>query len=289
MPLTMLWILSSTLLTLNLYANSSFKELTTIGSKSSTELSLLIQHLAQAKLEYEDKADVINFTTLINNDLAKTSQANTIYLMKTEIYRSILKGIHLPKNVREKLSSTLVNSIQARLKTSEYSEFTKWLINFILEDFKYFSDNGILDNQKNISRYDSKNALILQHFEKKGHFLVPWLVAFEKLPPKEFQKIVTKTAISILKSISAKSYYYGHFTSKNSEEPENYIFKVPGIELPPTKTEEEKEPISLLDMAKARKKKAQNDMKKIAPDDLSKASEEIDELIETDKGEWKPK
>lgn len=285
---TILLVLSSCFLLASAIAESNLKGLKVLDAKAPSELKLLVEHIQARVQDSAIALEAINYARIINEDLASQDATLSLYLIKTEIYRNILKSVHLEQKSKIEVNSSLIKSVENRIQKADYSSFSKWLIGSILDDLNYYNSNGLLDNRDKIARFNAKDNLLVLELEKKLKFLGPWLETIEKVPTSKFEEIMTKTALSTLKSIATKSFYYGNFAATHAPQDKSNIFELPNVEIDKSSTTPTS-PTSVKEQAQMNKTRAQETVKGINPEDLSEASKEIDKITVPKKENWVPK
>ena len=252
----------------------------------SVELELLLKHLSNSKdITSEQAAVTVGAASLINEDLSKTPKSNVLFLIKSEIYKSLLNNQHLPRKDEILINETLVKSIESKVeKHAEiYSEFAYWIANSVIEELAPYRSDKFLDKYQTIDRSNLKSRARAFELQRIAKYLSPWLLAFNENSPEDFNKLVSDIAVDTLKGLSKKSFYFREFTSKNSSTTLGPIITIPSIT--PAVQEQPGLPSASLELKKKNKlnetKKAVDILEKLPED----PSEGIDQLLEKQKGE----
>ena len=266
----------------------------------SVELELMLKHLSESKQVTKEQAALsVGAASLINEDLSKTPKSNVLFLIKSEIYKSLLNNQHLPKKGEILINESLVKSIESKVqKHSEiYTEFAFWIANSVIEELAPYRSDNFLNKYQTINRTDLKARARAFELEKISKYLSPWILALNENSPEEFNQLVTLIAVDTITGLSKKSFYFKEFSSKNSDSKTPTFIEIPSIgavsetqpKLPSTSLELKKE-------SKLNESKEAVDILEKLPED---PSEGIDRLldkennVDTDVNEgekqWTPK
>lgn len=277
------------LLSFNLFAKApALQGLTTISEKAPKELELLTMHLVKYVKTSQDVDKVIGYCNLINQDLQKTPKKNVFFMLKSEVYRGILRNQFLKKENTIQVSNSILLSIEQKLNKYDivYSDFSKWIITSILEDISTFRKDGFIDQYQRINRSDFEQQKRYNKLKKTLSYISPWIEKIEKLTPESFNNLVKDVGIDILWYISSRTYYFGTFSSKYKQSINSNIFNIPKIQ---NNAPNQTTPNTM----DAEFKKRTNDtieiLEKIEVDDMSPASNQIDQIDTEKKNTWYPK
>lgn len=272
------------LLCFSVSANESLlQELTTISQEAPTELTWLTQHLAKHLHSDEQATKVIGYCNLINKDLKNTKMKHVFFMLKSEIYRGLLRNQYLKKENKLQVTSSLMSSIFQKIQKNDivYSEFSQWIMKAIYSDLEPYLKDKFIDSYQSVDRNDFKLMEKVKKLEKILSYTSSWLEKMEKLSPESFNELVTQMAIDILWSISSKTYYFSNFSNKYKQIADTYIFKIPTTKKVAT---------PIISNQQSEVESAKELIKGISADDLSSASSEIDQLnTDIEKNTWQPK
>lgn len=181
-----------------------------------TEFKLIIDTLTKSYMSKEeyDKNKVL-FDTL-NADLKLVSKASSYAILKTEIYKEILRA-----EKKAKLDYVMINNIKLvkfeeriLINLDSYNPFAKWLVNSLFNDFYTTVKNRYFATLK--FRFKSKQELtsreLLVH-KKKLEILYPWYQLIMNTEPEEFNLKVESILPELIHSISDYVNYYALYTS----------------------------------------------------------------------------
>lgn len=247
-----------------------------------TEFSLMIEHLQHSELNTKQLKRFIVATELINKELSRTPNTNIMFLFKSEIYKGVLNNQYMKHNSLLQASTSILESTRHKLKKHHivYTDFSKWIINSLLEDFRPFLKKNFINQYQNVKRSNSVGMIRAKRLQKIMKYLSPWLSAFDKNIPEDFNKLCTKIIIDTIERISRKTYYFKTFTGHLVPQPETNLFAIPQIKFNDKKVSIPGDEKSLKEEAEERKEKAEKTIKSLDPDDLSGASSDIDKLQE---------
>ena len=106
----------------------------------------------------------------------------------------------------------------------------------------------------------------------------PLLESFLTLTPERFNKLSTDIVLDVFDRISKKSYYFLTYQGKLNKAEETILFSIPEI-LPQPKEVKPLKSIDLQEESKLKVEEAKKAIQAIEGDDLSGASEEIDNIL----------
>ncbi len=240
----------------------------------ATEFQLVLK-----KIKQQPSQDVADDLESINTHLQNHSPWSIKVLSKNAVYKIILS-----ENVTRlhgfKINSVSYEKIQKKIRTnsSDYSDFSKWLISSILIDYKPYLKKDFIDKYQTIGFEDSQYSLS-KEVRSKNKYFSKWLGIFLKTTPKEFENTINLTCLNIVKYMEKQSKILG-FQKPFSVKNKTIIFAIDRI-LIPAKTSAPA-PVTATP-------KPDSALKSIEINDYSPASKKIDQVLQkTEKG-WKPK
>lgn len=269
----------------NAYSQADEKSpLETLKSQSKgvpSELNLMISHLKESQLSEDQVIKIIATLNLINDDMKSIPQANTMFLLKSEIYKGILTNQYLKQGNVLQISLGVIKSMKANLKKHSiiYTTFSKWLIESFLKDFDPFLEKNFINNYQSIKRSDYKGQLQVKKLNKILKYHSAWINAINNYSPEEFNHLCTKIILDTTERISKKTYYFKTFYGSVEKNPEEDLFNIPNY-TPKAQSKQSLEEAdkTLKEQAQDRKKAAEQTVKNLEADDLSELSQEIDKI-----------
>jgi hypothetical protein len=252
---------------------------TVLSDSLPTEFVLMINHLKKSSLTQDDLQRIIAASKLINSELANTPKPNIMFLFKSEIYKGILNNQYMKQKSLLQASTGLLESVKHKLNKHKivYTDFSKWMINAIIKDFDPYLEKNFINQYQNIKRTNSTGLMKAKRLTKIMKYLSPWFNAIDKNTPEEFNKLNTQVIIDTLERISKKTYYFKTFTGPLQPNEAQALLVIPEIKTK-KETQEVPDEKSLKDLSSERKEEAKKAVENLGEEDLSGASEVIDEI-----------
>jgi ribosomal protein S13 len=244
------------------------------------EIELMVDHLKQQELTQDQLELFITRTRQINSDLKSIQKKDLMFLLKSETYKGILTSQYLNLKNKLQVSSNLYSTAEQKLKTHKliYSKFSTWVIEALLKDFTPYVSDGFINKYQNIKRSDTKGLIRARKILKVIKYNSPLLESFLTLTPERFNKLSTDIILDVFDRISKKSYYFLTYQGKLTKIEETILFSIPEI-LPQPKEVKPLKSIDLQEESKLKVEEAKKAIQAIEGDDLSGASEEIDNIL----------
>lgn len=267
----------------------------------SSELEVMVEQLAKSEaITFSEAREVVDSAQVINADLSKSPRANALFLIKSEIYKSLLNGPLLPKKSRVTLSSSLLSSVKAKLKKHAliYGPFSKWVMDSVESELAPYIADGFIDKYQSVSGNDVKARTRSMELKKLAKYLGPWIVEFLDRGPEEFNSLTDQIAAASIKALARKGFYFSKFSDDYSTSMNAQVFSVPSLKSPAPNTDsgEAQKNKGLKEAKKARIKQGEEIIEKLGPesDDPSAAIDELLDSSEEDqkdekKKAWKPR
>lgn len=265
----------------------------------SSELEVMVDQLSKSKMiTYKEAQEIADAARVSNVDLSKAPKSNALFLIKSEIYKSLLENSFLPQKSRLTLSSSLIKTLDAKLKKHRliYGPFSKWIMDSIKTELSSYMADDFIDKYQSVSGNDIKARTRAMELERLAKYLGPWILEFLDRSPEEFNALTDLVAGASLKSLARKGFYFANFSDDYSSSFGEELFSVPSLKGPIESKAQESKDKGLKEIKADRLEKGKADVQELAPnsDDPSSA---IDELLdsshkapsEVDKNSWKPR
>ncbi len=265
----------------------------------SSELEVMVEQLSTSKaLKLKEAKDLADAMKVANADLSKAPKANALFLIKSEIYKSLLGSSFLPHRSRLSFSTGLLKSVEAKLKKHKliYAPFSQWVIASVLSELDPFRKDGFIDKYQSVSGNDIKTRTRALELNRLSRYLGPWIIEFLDKTPEQFNQLTDQIAGETVKALARKGFYFAKFADDFSSSMGEDIFSVPVVAVKKSSKTDGAQDMGLEELKKERLQKGEKDVEKVVPtkDDPSSA---IDQLIESsdkdgpnsDKNAWKPR
>src|SRR3989338_8851221 len=185
------------------FSMAQLKEVQVQSDKNAYEIELLIEHLKREVKDSSTSQTIIDYLGVLNQDLLKAKRQDALFLLKAELYRSILNyDLHQGSSLL--INELFLRSVEDKLKKHKlsYSDFIQWLISAMISDVRPFMKKNLTSNEAQIEARELNKIL---------KFVGPWLITFDKLPAENFIELVTKAGVNTLKMLTNKTYFYSIF------------------------------------------------------------------------------
>tara|TARA_B100001971_G_C18268024_1_gene596356 strand:- start:31785 stop:32666 length:882 start_codon:yes stop_codon:yes gene_type:complete len=288
-------IIFTFLYSISLLAQDNLLQGLSLTEDISEELKIIVTHLNESPIERELAEEAIAAATLINSDVKKLDKVNLLFLIKSEIYKGLLNNQYMSYSDSVQISSVILKSIREKFKKYDlnYSPMAKWIFQSIEKDLGPYEKDGFIDRYQTVNRSNIKERAKALELSKSLKYISPWIIALESKTPDQFNEMLAKISVDILKQISRKTYFFHEFSSQFATELREGLFVIPS--LAPSKPEV-KLPTgdaSLEERSKEQKEKAEKNLETLEnTQDLEGSSKAIDQLIEKEappKDQWTPK
>jgi hypothetical protein len=178
-------------------------------AKDSTpiEYYYIISSIQQVELSDLDQKEFDELIQIHDQLFSKLSKKEVFFLLKSEIFKSILSFTFKDSITRVNVDSTFVKKISDKIKENkdEYSPFSLWLNYSFLKDLQI-----ILRDKEFVNIASTKTSKL----KRQLNLIIPWLIKFETLPPGVYEKLISEIYMRVLKKISVYGqnfYRYSHF------------------------------------------------------------------------------
>ncbi len=247
---------------------------TVVSDHIPTELRLMLAHIEKIEKDPKQLTQVIDELQIIEKNLNKIEKRNTYFFIKTEIYKSLLKFSQEQNKQQFQITSIFLAEIQDKLTNNKllYSEYSFWLISSILTDFESYLKDNKLEQAYSIKGISQAQAIEIKKMNRKIDFLAPLLQLFDQNNPADFEKVLSQNALTTLQVIAANSSYMQmHTNNLLDESTPKTFFQINEIK-------QNRPPINTVETAETIK----------SDDDLSEASEAIDQINPSPEIQWVP-
>jgi hypothetical protein len=261
------------------------------------EFVLLAESINELKLIQEEKDKISEKIKLINSNLKFLKKEQIFFILKSELYKSILeREFHNDFRIMKFTNLDISNIEKAYLANKkEYSPFARWLVESVISDF------GELKNYPGFNSVKMdvpEKDVTLNLVRKKLSLLSPWLGAISALKASEFNFRLKKMLFEILSDIEISTGIYKNYLTNTELDSSDFITintitnkKLPikiknEDETPPSQKESEDE-LSISEAGQIEGKKAQKLTESITEPKIDENSEN-DAKEESSSKNWKP-
>lgn len=269
----MITLLKSSLILLSF--NIFGAELKVLSDSIPYEVELMFKHIKYSSLSKAENEKLRANLTLLNEDLGALDKRNILFLFKSEIYKGIFTNQYLKLNSKLQISSSVIDSTKKKLAKHKvvYSLFSQWTIQSILNDLEPFLEDSFINRYQNVNRGNSKDVLKSRKLVKIYKYISPFLAAFLNKSPEDFNTLQKNIILDTFSRIALKSYYFQIHYIKGAKA-DAPLFSIPS----------EKQTIKEASDSSAMQKKQSSEqatelIESLGEEDLSTASEKIDEAL----------
>lgn len=225
-------ILILTLLaTLNSYA--FHKDFNLVNERAPVEFKLLFESM---KYTLKDAQDQIKFIVLcqhINKGLGPLSKDQSMFLLKSESYKSLLEWRHPPTQFQ--VGSHTIERLKKSIDSNKaiYSPYSKWILESLVADLNNFKEQGVLDlSNSQKSSLKGEKALQYQKMQKVLKYSRGWIEQADTLSAKDFNQLTEDLAWRTLERVKERAIMFRRFSSKAIQDREEMTFNIPDQGMP---------------------------------------------------------
>jgi hypothetical protein len=264
------------LISLSTFSN----ELKVISDSIPYEVELMFDHINESKLSQKENELFIADLDLLNDDLSSLDKRNLLFLFKSEIYKGIFTNQYLKSDTKLQLSSSVINAIKKKIDKNKvvYTKYSLWTIESILNDLTPFMEDNFINRYQNINRGNSKDVLKAKKLKKIFKYVSPFLAAFLNKSPELFNLLQKNIILDTFSRIALKSFYYQTHYIKGAKA-DNNLFSLPKAILKVPVVKVDKGEMTLKAKSMINKKEAKKLIDSIEKDEMSGASQSIDQSI----------
>lgn len=209
------------------------KDFTLINDRAPLEFRLMFESMKYSLKEVPEQVRLIVLAQHINRGLGPLKKDQAFFLLKSEIYKSLLEWPH--PQTQFQVGSHTLERIQANMRTSQaiYTPFSLWVLESLIADLKTFQAQGLLDltpaQRSTLSAEKTQQYLKLQKVLK---YTRGWLEQADTVSAKDFNLLTEDLAWKTLERVKERSALFRRFSSKAIQDTSENTFNIPEQGMP---------------------------------------------------------
>jgi hypothetical protein len=270
-------------LLLSFSASAFDKDLQVIRERVPYEFAVLFDSMKNSMATPAERLRFIGLSKDLNDNLSLLDQKEHIFiLMKTEVIKGVLE--HKFGSVRRlDVTSLLIERLEQKLKNQEadLSPFSAWIFRSIIAELRYRERAGLITARSfTPNTFDGPKRVEAQRFQRYLRFLTPWMDKMDLLTPTQFNDLVKEVTWEVLANLNERSIFFKRYASSAFGDTSTSLINIPQklLSLRPSeikRMQENKVPLTLQEAAQKEKLDAEATMEKLAPEDLSPLSDDL--------------
>lgn len=189
------------------------------------EFIWLIDSVQELSLNDEEQKIFEKFILKIDQNLRPFSKKEIQFLVKSEIYKSILRAGNLSQKYPMALyDESIINNLDQKLnkEQTELHPYSLWIMNAVKSDLSNLFTSSYFSNYKLMKKKESSsNSVNIQKMDKKFTLLLHWYSLYINQTAPEFELEIKKLIINQLRIISQASSIMMKYSQINGIDPKD--------------------------------------------------------------------
>ena len=262
------------------------KDFTLVNDKAPLEFKLLFESMKNSLKENHDQLRLIVLAQQINKGLGPLKKDQSFFLLKSEIYKSLLEWPHPPTQFQ--VGSHTLKRLNSHIAKGRavYNPFSIWVLEALAADLEKFEKEGLLALTPS-QRASLTGDKAQQHYRMQRvlKFTRGWIEQADTMSAKDFNTLTDQLAWRTLERVKESAMLFRRLSSKAITDTQSNIFNIPeqGMPKKPPGAEETKPdaaPKGIAEQAADEKKAAEAAMEKINTDGATLPAEELSGAID---------
>lgn len=241
-----------------------------INNRAPVEFEILFESMKNSLRDPVEQAQLVVFCNKINKGLAPLKKEQVQFLIKSEIYKTILEWKFPNENFKPSVSD--IKRLKLNLESNTiYTPFARSIIESMITDTEYLyakMERAPTENKNRVMAYTGK-----------------WLNQADNLSSADFNALVMEVSWQILQRIEKKALLVQQLSSEAIQDIREDTFNIPQLNQLPTTTKPEisQENISASEQSNEIKEQSEKEMEKInvtpsdiSPEDFSSAIDNLE-------------
>jgi len=214
-------------------AGAFHKDFTLVNDRAPLEFKLMFESMKYALKEHNEQLRLIVIAQHINKGLGPLKKDQAFFLLKSEIYKTILEWPNPSENFQ--VGSHTLERMKANLAASQaiYTPFSKWILEALIADLEEFKKEGLLDlsaaDRASLTGERGQRYLKLQRVLR---YTRPWLAQADTISAKDFNALTQQVAWSSLERVKERAALFRRFSSQAIQETSENTFNIPEQGMP---------------------------------------------------------
>ena len=212
------------------------KDFALVNDRAPVEFKLLFESMKYTLKDMQDQIKLVVLCQHINKGLGPLSKEQSMFLLKSESYKSLLEWGHPPSQfqVGTHTIERLKKSMQAN--SSIYTPYSKWILQSLIADLENFKEQGVLDlNNSQKAGLKGEKALQLQKLQKVLKYSRGWVEQADTLSAKDFNQLTENLAWRTLERVKERAAMFRRFSSRAIQDKNEMTFNIPENGMPHTR------------------------------------------------------
>lgn len=270
-----------------LTALSFDKDFTTVNDRVPLEFNQLFESLKlQIKLP-TDKIRMVGLCQDIEANLGFLPKDQIFMLMKAEVIKDVLEH-KFSKVGQFDVTNLLVKRVKDEFARKEryLTPFSQWIARSIIAELEHRQDLGLITEKTfNPAAFDGEKRKDAIRFQRYLDYLLPWIDQLNSLSATDFNKLTMEVSWTILRRLNDRALLFKRFASTAAGETKINIFNIPArlTQISPGEIKQiqnDTPPPTLKEESEREKDRAQTEVDKVTPNDLSPLSEDLARELE---------
>ncbi len=263
------------------------KDFTTVNDRVPYEFKLMFESLKEQSKNEADQFKLVAVSQDLNTNLSPLAKNTIFFLMKSEIIKNVLE-YKIPKSRPFTATTGSVQSLLSKwdLNQKSYTSFSRWIIQSVLAELKQADADGlILAGQviktQTLTGEKQTKAFRFLRFMK---YASAWCDQIESLSPAEFNRLAASVSWTTMDRLNQRALLLKRYASTSQGDTTTVTFNIPSalLNISPSeiKSLQEGPTPTLKEASESSRQEAREQTQKIAPEDLSPLSEDIQKKID---------
>lgn len=247
------------------YAESSLDNISIHPDRTNIQLEIMLKHLQKEILRPEETEELLRNLNRLNSGLLNIPRKNYLLLIDSEVTKSFLDQSQKAPQIE--VSKSQLESIRKKLQdfNSKYTDFSKFIIQRIMEDYSAFEQNNLINNYKNRRFQTLSNRAGIRKIKLLNKYESGVIRKFLESNPESFNGFMKTYILKIMGNLANAASVFGHQSFPSQNETFTFI----GLEGVKSK--------STVDTQQENKNNAREEVEKIQLEE--RPSMEIDQII----------
>lgn len=227
-------LLFGLLISLNSYA--FHKDFALVNDRAPVEFKLLFESMKYTLKDMQDQIKLVVLCQHINKGLGPLSKEQSMFLLKSESYKSLLEWRHPPSQFQ--VGSHTIERLKKSLQANGtiYTPYSKWILESLIADLENFKEQGVLDlNNSQKASLKGEKAMQLQKLQKVLKYSRGWVEQADTLSAKDFNQLTENLAWRTLERVKERAAMFRRFSSRAIQDKNEMTFNIPENGMPHTR------------------------------------------------------
>ena len=265
------------------------KDFNLVNDRAPLEFRLLFESMKYSLKELNEQVRLIVLAQHINKGLGPLKKDQSFFLLKSEVYKSLLEWPHPPTQFQ--VGSHTLERIKTNINASKaiYTPFSQWVLEALMADLEEFQKEGLLDlppaQKSMLNGEKSQRYLKMQRVLK---YTRGWLEQADTMSAKDFNKLTEELSWKTLERVKERSSLFRRFSSKAVQDSNQNTFNIPEQGMPQMNQGKPAPPATTVDPAmkgiseKAAEEKAEasSSVENLEVDSAAVPAQELSEAID---------